>query len=64
MKPTGELSVTVDEIPAVGLIRPAIEAALSGRAFPEGPEAAIARAVAEAVRASRPADPAGGVGPC
>ena len=64
MTQPSELSVTVDAIPAVGLIRPAIEAALAGRAFPDGPEAAIARAVAEAVRASRPADPAGGVGPC
>lgn len=53
--PAPHLSVTVDTEPAPGLLRPAIEAALAGRAWPGGPEAAIgaevARAVAETVRA-------------
>jgi hypothetical protein len=48
-----ELSVSVDAVPTAGLIRPAIEAALAGRAFPDGAEAAIARAVADAVRVAR-----------
>ena len=46
-----DVSVTVDAVPAVGLIRPAIEAALAGRTFPRGPEATIAAAVVQAMRA-------------
>jgi hypothetical protein len=54
-----DLAVTVDSAPSAGLLRPAIEAALVGRAWPDGPEAAIARAVAGAVAAQRPAAGAG-----
>ena len=39
----------VDAMPAVGLIRPAIEAVLAGRPWAPGPEATIAQAVAKAV---------------
>ncbi|MDQ6725707.1 MAG: hypothetical protein M3066_06030 [Actinomycetota bacterium] len=46
-----DISVTVDAVPEVGLLRPAIEAALAGRAWPPGAEAAIGRAVADAVAA-------------
>ena len=52
-----ELSVTVDAAPSAGLLRPAIEAALAGRPWPAGPEADVAKAVAEAVAAEhRPAE--------
>jgi hypothetical protein len=50
-----EISVTVDAAPMPGLLRPAIEAALAGRAFPDGPERAVARAVAGAVAAAQSA---------
>lgn len=42
------LSVAVDAVPEPGLLRPAVEAVLAGRAWPPGPE----RTVAEAVRAA------------
>ena len=48
-----ELSVTVDAAPSPGLLRPAIEAALAGRPWPAGPEADVARAVAEAAAGER-----------
>jgi hypothetical protein len=51
-----DLEVYVDALPSVGLLRPAIEAALAGRAWAPGPEADVARAVAAAAR------PAGGEG--
>jgi hypothetical protein len=44
-----DLSVPVDAVPAVGLIRPAIEAVLAGRPWAPGPEATIAQAVAKTV---------------
>ncbi len=52
-------------MPTPGLLRPAIEAALAGRAWPAGPEAAVAQAVADriaatsdsAVPATRKSDP-------
>lgn len=46
---SGDLRVDVGAAPEPGLLRPAIEAALAGRAWPSGPEAAVARAVADAV---------------
>lgn len=45
--------VKVAAAPAPGLLRPAIERRLAGRAFPAGPEDAIGKAVAEAVAAGR-----------
>ena len=53
------LRVEVDATPAPGLLRPAIEALLAGRPWPEGPEAAVARAVRDAAR-----DRTGGEAPC
>lgn len=44
-----DLRVEVDAVPEPGLLRPAVEAALAGRAWPAGPEAAVAQAVADAV---------------
>ncbi|MGW5671969.1 hypothetical protein [Micromonospora sp. NPDC003776] len=44
-----DIHVTVDAPPEPGLLRAAIEAALAVRAWPDGPEAAVARAVAEHV---------------
>jgi hypothetical protein len=49
-----DLHVDVDSTPEPGLLRPAIEAALTGRPWPDGPEAAIAQAVAEHAKVSRP----------
>ena len=54
---TDDLRVTVDVEPEPGLLRPAIEAALTGRPWPPGPEAQVAAAVAAAVRGSAPAGP-------
>jgi hypothetical protein len=48
---TDDLVVNVATEPLPGLIRPAIEADLAGRAWPSGPEAQIAAAVGTAVRA-------------
>jgi hypothetical protein len=45
-----DLRVEVDAAPDPGLLRPAIEAALAGRPWPAGPEATVARAVADAAR--------------
>jgi hypothetical protein len=45
-----DLTVEVPSEPVPGLLRPAIEAALAGRAWLPGPEAAIAEAVARAAR--------------
>jgi hypothetical protein len=47
-----DLGVEVDAVPDAGLLRPAIEAALAGRGWPPGPEAVIARAVADAAAAT------------
>ena len=58
-----DLAVTVDSVPDPGLLRPAIEAALAGRSWPAGPEARIARAVAEAVAAAVDSSPSGGGDP-
>lgn len=44
------LDVTVSAPPNPGLLRPSIEAAIRGRPLAEGPEAAIGRAVRDAVR--------------
>ncbi|MFG2053033.1 hypothetical protein ACGFI9_03295 [Micromonospora sp. NPDC048930] len=44
-----DIQMTVDAPPEPGLLRAAIEAALAGRPWPDGPEAAVARAVAEHV---------------
>ncbi|NJP31895.1 hypothetical protein [Micromonospora thermarum] len=44
-----DIHVNVDQPPEPGLLRAAIEAALAGRAWPDGPEAAVARAVADHV---------------
>jgi hypothetical protein len=46
------LRVDVAEAPEPGLVRPAIEARLRGAAWPTGPEAVIAEAVAEAAAAA------------
>ncbi len=54
---TDDLRVSVDVEPEPGLLRPAIEAALSGRPWPPGPEAQVAAAVAAAVRGSSAARP-------
>ena len=56
---TGDVRVVVDRPPDPGLLRPALEAALAGRPWPAGPEAAVAGAVAARVaaetgRADRP----------
>jgi hypothetical protein len=47
-----EVRVEVGEAPEPGLLRAAIEARLSGRAWPRGPEATVADAVARAVAGS------------
>ncbi|HEX4698919.1 MAG TPA: hypothetical protein VH857_06120 [Actinomycetes bacterium] len=47
---TDDLRVSVDAEPEPGLLRPAIEAALTGRPWPPGPEAQVAAAVAAVVR--------------
>jgi len=47
-----DLRVEVDAAPEPGLLRPAIEAALAGRPWPAGPEATVARVVAEATQAA------------
>ena len=60
------LDVDVDAAPEPGFLRPAIEAALHGRALARGPESTIALAVAAAVRAaarSATAAGSGGSGP-
>ncbi|MEU8262936.1 hypothetical protein AB0C02_20190 [Micromonospora sp. NPDC048999] len=44
-----DIQVNVDAPPEPGLLRAAIEATLVGRAWPDGPEAAVARAVVEHV---------------
>ncbi|SEQ80147.1 hypothetical protein [Arthrobacter sp. OV608] len=46
---SADLRVEVGVVPEPGLLRPAIEAALMGRAWPAGPEAAVAEAVAARV---------------
>lgn len=52
-RPTSvDLSVPVDAMPEPGLLRPAIEAALAGRAWVPGPEASVAEAVRAAVAAA------------
>ena len=43
------LDVNVGSAPVPGLLRPGIEAAMAGRALDGGPEAALGRAVADAV---------------
>lgn len=48
------LDISVDVMPNPGLLRPSIEAALTGRALGEGAEAAIGCAVRDAVRAAAP----------
>jgi hypothetical protein len=50
--PDVSIKIAVEAMPEPGLLRPAIEAALAGRAFPGGPEATIAQAVAHHVEAS------------
>jgi hypothetical protein len=40
----------VQAAPSPGLLRPAIERRLAGAPFPSGPEDAVGRAVADAVR--------------
>lgn len=45
-----DLTVDVAVEPIPGLLRPAIEAVLAGHAWPDGPEATIAQAVAHAAR--------------
>jgi hypothetical protein len=50
-----ELTVTVDTEPSLGLLRPAIEAALANRPWPAGPEHDVAAAVAQAVAEHRAA---------
>ncbi|HEU0195108.1 MAG TPA: hypothetical protein VFQ71_12965 [Gaiellales bacterium] len=55
MSPGSPLTVRV-EVPAApspGLLRPAIERRVAGGAFPSGPEDAVGRAVARAVREAR-----------
>jgi hypothetical protein len=47
------LRVEVRGVPEPALLRPAIAARLAGRSFPGGPEDAVGRAVARAVRAER-----------
>lgn len=47
------ITVSVSSLPEVGQLRPAIEAALSARAWPSGPEQEIGRAVAEYVARQR-----------
>jgi len=61
-----DLSVTVDGVPSAGLLRPAIEAAMAGRSWPDGPEAVIARAVAAKVAQTAGTQPCAGAGgpPC
>ena len=54
---TDDLRLSVDVEPEPGLLRPAIEAALSGRPWPPGPEAQVAAAVAAAVRGSNTGGP-------
>lgn len=56
-----DIQVQVDAPPEPGLLRAAIEAALAGRAWPDGPEAAVARAVAEHVSGDHHGP---GSGPC
>lgn len=46
------ITVSVDSMPLVGLLRPAIEAALAGRPWPSGPEKEIGAVVAEFVARS------------
>lgn len=48
------LRVEVASPPEASVLRAAIEATLAGRAWLPGPEAAVARAVADAVRDARP----------
>ena len=58
MQERSVLRVEVDAMPQPGLLRPAIEAALSGLAWSDGPEAEVARVVRDAVRErSRRAEP-------
>lgn len=47
------LRVDVDRVPSAFLLRAAIETVLRGGAWPAGPEADVAAAVAKAVRATR-----------
>ena len=51
------LRVEVPTPPAAGLLRAAIERRLAGAAFPSGPEDAVARAVADAVREQSASEP-------
>ena len=46
------MRIEVTAAPTPGLLRPAIERRLRGRAFPTGPEDAIGKAVADAVAAN------------
>ncbi len=48
--------VEVPAVPAPGLLRAAIERRLAGGVFPTGPEDAVARAVARAVREASSAE--------
>lgn len=49
-----DLTVRVDTAPEPGLLRAAIEAALAGRPWPDGPEARIGEAVRRAATQDRP----------
>jgi hypothetical protein len=49
MSDIARLEIEVDDPPTPGLLRAGIDAALSGRSFPAGPEAEIGQAVADAV---------------
>lgn len=57
-----DVRVTVDAVPEPGLLRPAIEAALAGRAWPPGPERQVAAVVAAAVRGAYAGRPGGAGG--
>lgn len=50
---TGDVRATVTSAPEPGLLRPAIEAALAGRPWPDGPEAEVAQTVLRAVESGR-----------
>jgi hypothetical protein len=48
------IEIEVSTAPAPGLLRAGIQAAVSGRPFPAGPESVIGAAVADAVSAISP----------
>ncbi|WP_426503068.1 hypothetical protein ACPPVO_36360 [Dactylosporangium sp. McL0621] len=49
MSDIARLEIEVDAEPTAGLLRAGIDAAISGRLFPAGPEAEIGQAVGKAV---------------